>query len=102
MTTLHIVNRGPSGSSALLRCLNSTNPGDVLLLIEDAVAVAVRGSDGEELLSQRGPGLTIYALKPSLRERSLLHEPLMADIDAIEFEAFVDLTVACDTSVSWA
>lgn len=101
MSTLHILARGPSAGSPLTRCLQSMNPGDALLLIDDAVRAAIPGEHGGAALGEPGPGFAIYALMPSLVERGLSGTQLIAGVGLIDFDGFVDLTTNFETSISW-
>ncbi len=101
---LHIVNQ----DGALLHdCQRALQPGDTVLLIENAV-YAVR-SDPGRLATLIAQGCAVCALEPDLAARGLLsfvRESCgdgadLSGLQLIDYDGFVDLTVATQRCTSW-
>jgi tRNA 2-thiouridine synthesizing protein B len=96
---LHIVNRSPLERNSLDSCLRMARPGSSLLLIEDGVCAATRGSDAGERLS-RLEGIALYVLGPDLDARGL-RSRLIDGAKIVDYEGFVELVTATPVSQSW-
>ena len=62
MSTLHTVNKSPFERSAFISALNHLRPGDTVLMIEDAVVGARKGSAFAERLANAAKSCTVYVL----------------------------------------
>lgn len=96
---LHIVNKSPLTSVTLESCLNTATGGDVLL-IEDAVYAATRGSAAEARLQSAMGRFKIHVLMPDLEARGL-GDRLAEGVTPVDYSGFVELTVSNKTSQSW-
>ncbi len=96
---LHIVNKSPLERNALAACLRIATGGTVLL-IEDAVYAAVRGTATEAAVRAALPRLTIVALKPDLDARAVA-DRVIDGIDTVDYEGFVDLVANHPNCQSW-
>lgn len=96
---LHIINQSPMNSTTLDSCLNTANGGDILL-IEDAVYAATRGSAAEAKLCSAMGRFKIHVLMPDLEARGL-GDRLMDGATPVDYSGFVELTVSNKTSQSW-
>ncbi|BBE51438.1 Protein TusB [Ferriphaselus amnicola] len=96
---LHIINQSPMNSTTLDSCLNTANGGDILL-IEDAVYAATRGSATEAKLRSAMGRFKIHVLMPDLEARGL-GDRLMDGATPVDYSGFVELTVSNKTSQSW-
>ena len=63
---LHIVNKSPLERNALDSCLAAAQPGAAVLLIEDGVYAATRGTAAEGKLRAASAHVEIYVLAPDL------------------------------------
>jgi len=97
---LHIVNRSPFERSSLESCLRMAQPGAALLLIEDGVYAATRGTAIAERVAQAGKSLKVYALGPDVDARAL-RARLIEGIEIVDYAGFVDLVVGNDNVQSW-
>ncbi|MBK1871639.1 MULTISPECIES: sulfurtransferase complex subunit TusB [unclassified Marinobacter] len=89
--TLHILNKAPEHPRSG-ECLRSLNPGDALLLIENAaLALATPG----ELTA----GIPVYALSPDVLARGLAQTARKASL--VDFPAMVELTAQAQKVISW-
>lgn len=87
-TTLHIVSKPSSSSDALERCLSCSQPGDVVLLIEDGVY-----SDTSQLDNK----VTFLRLAEDCRARGVN----ISLESAVDYSGFVELVAAHSQSCSW-
>ncbi|MGE5130500.1 MAG: sulfurtransferase complex subunit TusB [Sphingomonadaceae bacterium] len=97
---LHIVNKSPYERNALEACLRLAQPGSALLLIEDGVYAATRGSAAEASLKQAMARVKVYALKPDLEARGVAGR-VMDGIQLVDFGGFVDLACEQPNCQSW-
>jgi tRNA 2-thiouridine synthesizing protein B len=96
---LHIINKSPLTSVALDSCLNTATGGDILL-IEDAVYAATRGSAAEARLRAAMGRFKIHVLMPDLEARGL-GDRLVEGVTPLEYGGFVDLASNNNTCQSW-
>ena len=96
---LHTVNKSPESSDALASCLRAALPGAQILLLEDGVYAARRGSPSAEQMVALA-GLRCYALRADVEARGLL-ELVAAEIELVDYTDFVRLSVECHAVQSW-
>lgn len=97
---LHIVNKSPYERNALEACLRLAQPGSALLLIEDGVYAATRGSAAEASLKEAMARVKVYALKPDLEARGVAGR-VMDGIQLVDYGGFVDLACEQPNCQSW-
>jgi tRNA 2-thiouridine synthesizing protein B len=97
---LHIVNKSPFQTSTLATCLRMAQPGQALLLIEDAVYAATTGSAAQASMADACSKLKVYALQPDMDARGVTGK-LLDGITLVDYSGFVDLTAQHSTSHSW-
>ena len=98
---LHTVNKSPFERNALAGCLRLAAEGSAVLLIEDAVVGAVKGSSFEETLTNAMTHVSVSVLGPDLAARGLGEDKLIDGIQVVDYAGFVDLTAEHDTVQSW-
>ena len=96
---LHIINKSPLTGGTLDTCLNTATGGDILL-IEDAVYAATKGSAVEAKLRAAMGKFKIHVLMPDLEARGL-GDRLMEGVSPVDFGGFVDLASNNKTCQSW-
>ncbi len=96
---LNIVNKSPLDRSSLDACLQSAEAG-VILLIEDGVYAATKGSAGETKLKSAGGKFKIYALAPDIEARGIA-DRVMDGVTLVDYGGFVDLVAEHRTTQSW-
>ncbi len=101
MAVLHLVSRSPFREDALDTCLRIARPGSGLLLYEDAVYGAVRGTDVEERLAGAARALRVRVLAPDLAARGLGAAALVPGVESVDYGGFVALAVEYDNVISW-
>lgn len=97
---LHIVNKSPYERNSLASCLAHTAAGAAVLLIEDAVYAATRGSSAEAAIRKALESLPVYALAPDLEARGM-QGSVIDGVKVVDFGGFVDLVAEHRTSQSW-
>ena len=97
---LHIVNKSPFENNTLSNCLRFIRPGAALLLIEDAVYAATKGSITESGLKEAISKAHVYALWPDLEARGV-QDKVIDGIKLVDYSGFVDLVSECNTTQSW-
>ena len=99
---LHTVSKSPDSSDALQSCLRVALPGSYLLLIEDGVYAAARGSLGNALLSpEKLPdAMRVFALAEDLAARGL-SDRIATGIETVDYPGFVELSASCHAVKSW-
>jgi tRNA 2-thiouridine synthesizing protein B len=95
---LNIINKSPLDRGSLDTCLQSTD-GGAILLIEDGVYAATKGSAGEAKLKAAGK-FKIYALGPDLEARGVA-DRVMDGVTVVDYGGFVDLVAEYKTAQSW-
>ncbi len=96
---LHIVNKSPTDGSAFDSALRLSGQG-ALLLIEDAVYAATRGSPAEARIQGALDRLKVYVLAPDLEARGMA-DRLSEGVTAVDYGGFVDLVAEHPNCQSW-
>ena len=97
---LHIVNKSPTERSALASCLVHALPGHAVILIEDAVYAATRGSAAAATLKAARAGVRFYVLAPDLEARAM-SKALAEGVVPVDYRGFVDLVAEHPRVQSW-
>ena len=96
---LHTVTRSPFQSHSLTQCLQFICLGDEILLLEDAVIVALSKNIYFDLI--KNIGVKIYLLEADIIARGL-QDKCDKDIDVIDYKGFVLLTEQHDKHMKWS
>lgn len=97
---LHIVNKSPTERSSLDSCLRLATKGSAVLLIEDAVYAATKGTAAAAKLQAAMADLKIYALEPDLKARGVA-DRVLEGVQLVDYGGFVDLVAEHNTCQSW-
>ena len=97
---LHIVNKSHAQSTSLQSCLRLAQPGQALLLIEDAVYAATSGGAASAGMADALKTLKVYALQPDVDARGM-NGKLVAGVTPIDYAGFVDLVAEHRNNQSW-
>ena len=100
MTMLHTVNKSPFEKDALASCLRCSKDGSVILLLEDGVYGATKGTKVSDMVKDAMSSKTIYALQPDLESRGVA-DKVIDGIKLVDYAGFVDLVAENDTVQSW-
>jgi tRNA 2-thiouridine synthesizing protein B len=97
---LHIVNKSPTQSHHFASCLRLAQAGHSVLLIEDAVYAATRGSPAAAATVAAIATIKVYALQGDLDARGMT-AALIDGVAAVDYAGFVDLVADNPTVHSW-
>ena len=96
---LHVVNKSPLERTTLDSCLRVALAGSGLLLIEDGIFAAVKGTAAAASLKQAN-GVTVYALWPDVEARGM-QDRILDGVKMVDYGGFVDLVAEHATVQSW-
>lgn len=96
---LNIINKSPLDRGSLDTCLQSAE-GGAILLIEDGVYAATKGSTGEAKLKAAGGKFKVYALAPDIEARGI-SDRVTDGVTLVDYGGFVDLVAEYKTTQSW-
>ena len=97
---LHTVNKSPSERNALESCLAYVKKGSAILLIEDGVYAAVKGTETAKKLEAAMKTTPVYALQPDLEARGM-NGRVLDGVKLVDYGGFVDLVAEHPTVQSW-
>ena len=98
---LHTVNKSPFEKNSLDTCLRLAKPGSAILLIEDGVYAAMRGSQAQEKINDAMNQHKLYALGLDLKSRGLDNGKILEGIEIVDYDGFVRLAAENDSVQSW-
>jgi tRNA 2-thiouridine synthesizing protein B len=101
MTDLHTVNKSPFEKNALESALRFSVAGSSILLIEDGVYGAMKGTAAEDMLKNAMADKKVYALKSDLMARAIKEDRVIDGIEIVDYAGFVDLVEANDKVQAW-
>ena len=94
---LHTVNKSPFQQVTLAQCLSRCSSHDAIILLEDGVYGALQQCPQADQLST----ITCFAIEDDLKSRGLLAQPLIEEIQHIDFDRFVALSCHYSSVLSW-
>ena len=97
---LHTVNKSPFENKALESCLRFARKGSAVLLIEDGVYAAARGTAVSKDIEAAMKDVSIYALAPDVAARGM-QDRVMDGVRLVDYGGFVDLVVEHNAVQSW-
>jgi len=97
---LHIVNKSHTQTSALRSCLRLAQPGQALLLTEDAIYAATAAGSAASGIAEAVARLKVHVLQPDVQARGMAGK-LIDGVSAVDYAGFVDLVAAHSTNQSW-
>ncbi|MGD8570206.1 MAG: sulfurtransferase complex subunit TusB [Gammaproteobacteria bacterium] len=101
MAMLHTVNKSPFEKNSLESCLRLAVKGSSVLLIEDGVYGAMKGTSKSGLIDDTKGDITIYALGPDLDARGISKDKIIDGIKVVDYGDFVDLVAEHSASQAW-
>ena len=100
MSELHTVNKSPFEKSSFDSCLGHVLDGSAVLLYEDGVYAAVKGTAMEGRVKS-AQGVKFYVLGPDIKARGISAERLTDGIEIVDYAGFVDLATEHEKVVAW-
>jgi len=100
MSTLHTVNKSPFERNALTSCTGHLLAGDAVLMIEDGVLGARKGSALAAVQAALGSG-SVYALAPDCAARGIRPDDVIEGVQLVDYAGFVDLVAQHARTVAW-
>ena len=97
---LHTVNKSPFEKNSLASCLAHASEGSAILLIEDGVYGALKGSKMAAQVQEAMGKFTLYALGSDLKARGVAGK-VIDGIKVIDYAGFVDLACENDKVQAW-
>lgn len=97
---LHIINKSPYERNALESCLRMASKGAAVLLIEDGVYAATKGSNTEAKVQGAMANLKVYALDADLQARGVA-DRVLDGVTVVDYGGFVDLVAEHSNCQSW-
>lgn len=97
---LHTVNKSPFEKTSLERCLECAKAGSTILLIEDGVYGALKGSAVADKVQKAMENVTICALEPDVKTRGVA-DKVMDGVKMVDYAGFVALAVDNDKVQAW-
>ena len=101
MPTLHTVNKSPFERNALDTCLRLAKQGSGILLLEDGVYGALKGTAAAEKMAKATGKHKVYVLGPDLAARGMQTDQLLDGVQVVDYAGFVDLAAEHDRVNAW-
>jgi tRNA 2-thiouridine synthesizing protein B len=101
MSTLHTVNKSPFEKNALQTCVGHLTQGDAVIMIEDGVVGARKGSTAAAMVQAALANGGVYALASDLAARGIKAEHLIDGVQTVDYGGFVDLVAQHTRTVAW-
>ncbi|MGV6826660.1 MAG: sulfurtransferase complex subunit TusB [bacterium] len=101
MSDLHLVNKSPLEKNSLDSALAFSQAGSAVLLIEDAVYAAMKGTAVESKVTSAMADKKFYALGPDLAARGISTDRVIDGVELVDYAGFVDLVETNDKVQSW-
>lgn len=98
---LHTINKSPFSKNSLSTCLRLAAANSDLLLIEDGVYGALKGTAIETAITDAIKIHKVYVLSPDMRARGISPEQIIDGIKLVDYAGFVDLAVRNAAVQSW-
>ncbi|HDK37952.1 MAG TPA: sulfurtransferase complex subunit TusB [Thiolapillus brandeum] len=101
MSDLHTVNKSPFEKNSLESCLRLSKAGSAILLYEDGVYAALKGTAVENMIASAVSDKKVYVLGPDYKARGLADDRIIDGVEVVDYAGFVDLVEANDKVQAW-
>jgi tRNA 2-thiouridine synthesizing protein B len=98
---LHTVNKSPFERNSLQSCIDHATEGSAVLLIEDGIYGAIKGTEKSDMVSKAMGTVKFYVLGPDLNARGIGDDKVIDGIKIVDYNDFVDLAAEHDKTQSW-
>jgi tRNA 2-thiouridine synthesizing protein B len=99
--TLHTVNKSPFDKNSLESCLRLARQGHSILLFEDGIYGALKGTRFEQLVTNALKSYNIYALEADIEARGMRADKVIDGIKMVDYAGFVDLVAENQRVQAW-
>jgi len=96
MADLYTVNKSPFEKNSLEAVIKFSGEGASILLIEDGVYGASKGTSAESMITGK-----FYALKSDLMARGIAEDRVIDGVELVDYAGFVDLVENTDKVQAW-
>jgi tRNA 2-thiouridine synthesizing protein B len=100
MSTLHTINKSPFEKSSMDSCLAYAKEGSSVLLYEDGIYGAIKGTAAAEKIAAAS-GVKFFVLGPDLKARGVGEDKVADGIEIVDYAKFVNLAVENDKVQAW-
>ena len=101
MALLHTVNKSPFERNSLESCIRLAVKGSSILLTEDGVFGAIKGTKKSDAVTKAMGNISFYALGPDLDARGISKDKLIDGIKVVDYGGFVDLVADHSATQAW-
>ncbi|MEE8379260.1 MAG: sulfurtransferase complex subunit TusB [Gammaproteobacteria bacterium] len=101
MSQLHTVNKSPLDRNALESAVGHASKGNAILLIEDGIYGAMKGTAKSALITDAIGDISFYVMGPDLKARGIDESKVIDGIKIVDYKGFVDLVAEHDVTQSW-
>lgn len=98
---LHTVNKSPFERNSLDTCLRLSKKGSAILLFEDGVYAALKGTQASAKIEGAIGDHPVFVLGPDLKARGLSAEQVIEGVSVVDYGGFVDLAVEHGAANAW-
>ena len=97
---LHTVNKSPFERNALTSCLEHVTEGAAVLLIEDGVYGAMKGTHFSTQVEKALATVQVYALRQDIEARGIQGK-ILDGVGLVDYGGFVDLVAEHSPIIAW-
>ncbi|MEJ2346138.1 MAG: sulfurtransferase complex subunit TusB [Gammaproteobacteria bacterium] len=101
MAMLHTINKSPFERNSLDACLRLAKPGSAVLLIEDGIYAATKGTAVSDKVTKAMEGIKFFVLGPDVKARGISDDHMLEGVQVVDYGGFVDLVAEHDNVQSW-
>lgn len=101
MTMLHTVNKSPLDRNALESAIKHATKGSAVLMIEDGIYGAMKGTVKSTMVSNAMKDISFYVLGPDLKARGIDASRVIDGVKIVDYSGFVDLVAEHANTQSW-
>lgn len=101
MALLHTVNKSPFEKVSLKSCVRLAAEGSSILLLEDGVYGAVKGTENSAMVEGAMGKVKVYVMGPDLDARGVSKDKLIDGINVVDYSGFVDLVAEHSATQAW-
>jgi tRNA 2-thiouridine synthesizing protein B len=94
------VNKSPTERNAFDTCVTHAKKGSAILLIEDGIYAALKGTAAAKKLQETMKTVPVYALEPDIEARGMKGR-IVEGVKLVDYGGFVDLVAEYPTTQAW-